>query len=348
MSRSGLNEDLRLIESAGNGLIVASSARQFGISDKVLRRLERDGQLLQVATGVYAPAVAYEQSNSWSQFEIRSRAWALSARNDGHAADFSAAAVLGLPMWGQPPDLPRLLRPGSAHRGHSRTPHGRIRYGWLPSPHQWLWSDVQVTSAAYTCIDVMRMGSRVQGLTIADYALAIGIPRERLGQIADKLKRYKGMTSVDWILTRADARSESPLESAGRLVCLVFDLPVVIPNPWILGGSSPRRVDLLLPDHGIILEADGGLKYNNRPDAAQVVTAQMDRERELRELDFDVLRFDAALALGRPALLAARIRRAIGRRKGRSIPSCWSCESPSGSPRELGAGWPTPQFRTQL
>ena len=345
MHRCALQEDLRLIESAGRGLVVASSAREFGISDKVLRRLERDGQLLQLASGIYAASGRYAASAAWSRFEMRSRAWALSTRNDGHAADFSAAAVLELPMWGAPPDLPRLLRPGSAHRGHSRTPNGRIRYGWLPSPHQWLWSGVQVTSVGYTCIDVMRMGSRLQGLTIADYALAVGISRERLWQIAANLKNYKGMQSVDWILTHADGRSESPLESAGRLACLVFDLPDVIPNPWILGGPSPRRVDLLLPDHGIILEADGGLKYNNRPDAARVVADQMERERELRELDFEILRFDANLALARPAVLAGRIRRCIDRRNGRPIPSCWSLEAPPGSPaRQLGAGWPTPQF----
>ena len=208
-----------------------------------------------------------------------------------------------------------------------------------------MWSGVQVTSAPYACIDVIRMGSRLQGLTVADYALAIGISRDELWRIAQHLQHYKGMESVHWVLARADARSESPLESAGRLTCHVFDLPEVVSNPWIYGGPSPRRVDLLLPEHGIILEADGGLKYNDRPDAARMVALQVERERELRELDFEVLRFDAALVLGRPAVLAGRIRKTIARRKGRAAPTCWSLESPQGfSGERLGAGWPVPGF----
>ncbi|QNK80802.1 type IV toxin-antitoxin system AbiEi family antitoxin domain-containing protein [Nakamurella sp. PAMC28650] len=349
METSALQEDLRLIGSTGHGLVIASTARDFGISDKVLRRLERNGLLMQLGSGIYAPVKSYDAATTWGRFDLRSRAWALSARNDGHAADFSAAAVLGLPMWGDPPVLPRLLRPGSAHRGHSRTPNGRIRYGWLPAPHQWRWSGVPVTSASYACIDVIRMSSRLQGLTIADYALAIGISRDQLWQIAEKLQHYKGMESVHWVLARADGRSESPLESAGRLACHVFDLPEVISNPWIHGGPSPRRVDLLLPEHGIILEGDGGLKYNDRPDAAKVVAQQVERERELRDLDFEVLRFDAALVLGRPAVLAARIRRTIARRSGRAVPTCWSLEAPPGfSGAGLGGGWPVPGFAHKI
>ena len=95
-----MQEDLRLIESTGHGLVVAATAREFGISDKVLRRLERDGSLKQLAGGVYTNSDSFESATKWEQFDLRSRAWTCSARNDGHAADFSAAAVLGLPMWG--------------------------------------------------------------------------------------------------------------------------------------------------------------------------------------------------------------------------------------------------------
>ncbi|SDO26079.1 hypothetical protein SAMN04515671_0344 [Nakamurella panacisegetis] len=343
---SALNEDLRLLDSTRRGLIVTSDAREFGISDKVIRRLERDGDLLQLSSGVYADRLRFEAASSWERFGLRSRAWTISGRRDASASDFSAAAILGLPMWGEPPDLPRVLRPGSAHRGHSRTPNGRIRFGWLPPHHRWPFSSVAVTSAAYACIDVIRMGSRLQGLTVGDYALAVGITPEQLWDVAENLKRYKGMQSVEWVLSRADRRSESPVESAGRLACLTFGLPEAVANPWIIGGAKPRRVDLLLPEHGIVLEADGQIKYNDRPDAATIVMDQNDREREIRDLDFDVLRFDAALAVGRPAELAGRLRRMIARRRGRRAPDCWSMQPPPGwSEPGLGQGWPDPTFR---
>ena len=344
-SSSALRDDLRLLGSTGHGLIVASQARNFGLSDKVLRRLERDGELRQLSSGVYVGREQYESQPPWPQFGLRSRAWTISSRHDAHAGDLSAAAVLGLPMWGGPPTLPRVVRPGSAHNGHARTPNGRIRYAWLPPQHRWPFAGISVTSAAYTCIDVIRMGSRLQGLTVADYALAVGITLEELRDIAEHLKLYKGMESVHWVLSRANHRSESPLESAGRLACLTFNLPEVVVNPWIIGGSKPRRADLLLPEHGIILEADGDVKFNDRPDAARIVMEQNDREREVRELGFDFVRFDASLALRRPAELVGRVRRLISQRKGRAAPDCWSIEPPPGwAEPGLGQGWPVPTF----
>ena len=310
---SALRQDLRLLESTQHGLIVASQARELGFSDKVLRRLERDDELCQLSSGVYVDRKWFDVQPAWSQFGLRSRAWTISSRHDAHAGDFSAAAVLGLPMWDQPPALPRIIRPGSAHNGHSRTPNGRIRYAWLPPQHRWPFSGISVTSAAYTCIDIIRMGTRLQGLTVADYALAVGITLEELYDIAEHLQFYKGMEAVHWVLSRATGRSESPLESAGRLVCLTFDLPEVVVNPWIIGGPKPRRGDLLLPEYGIILEADGALKFNDRPDAAQIVMEQNDREREIRDLGFDFVRFDASLAVAKRAELAGRIRRLITR-----------------------------------
>lgn len=338
-----------MIQGAGNGLILAASAQEIGISSKVLRRLHRDRQIVQLASTVYVDGDTFAAAGPWQQFDLKSRAWTASGRNDGHACDFSAAAVLGFPMWGEPPDLPRVLRPGSAHRGHSRTPHGRIRYGHLPPQHAWSIKESSVTSAAYACVDVMRMGSRLQGLTVADYALALGISRELLSHIASDLHLYKGIDAAAWVLTRADRRSESPLETAGRLACLAYDLPEVVANPWVLGGPVPRRVDLLLPDHGIVLEADGALKYDNRPDASQVIAAQVDRERELRDLEFEVLRFDASLAVARPAQLAGRIRRVIARRNGRTPPDCWTVDAPIGWPSlQLGAGWPVATYASRL
>ncbi|MET3803729.1 hypothetical protein ABIB25_000715 [Nakamurella sp. UYEF19] len=345
MGPEALDANLDLLQAVDHGLISTSRADEFGISARVLRRLVRDGQIMELATGVHVDRGTYVEASDWNQFDLRSRAWTLSGRNDGHACDFSAAAVLGFPMWGDPPDLPRVLRPGSAHRGHSRTPHGRVRYGWLPGQHQWQLGGSSVTSAAYASVDVIRMGSRLQGLTVADYALAVGIHREVLANIAENLCQYKGMDAVRWILPRADGRAESPLESAGRLVCLAFDLPTTVPNAWIVGGRIARRVDLLIPEHGIILEADGALKYNNRPDAARVVGQQTDREGELRDLGFDIVRFDAGLALARPGRLAGQIRRAMTKRRGRSNPSCWSLDPPAGwPPTGLGAGWPVPRF----
>ncbi len=177
-------------------------------------------------------------------------------------------------------------------------------------------------------MDLARYGSRLQGLMVADAVLASGTSIEVLADIIDNLDLYHGIRNARWVLEHADGRSESPLETTGRLVCIQFGLPPVVCNPWIVGRARARRADILLPDHGIILEADGSVKYNNRHDASQVVDDEKERDWELRALGFDVIRFGKRLALDSPAELAARVRRTMTLRKGRSSPTCWQLDSP--------------------
>lgn len=323
-----LPHDVRTMLREGRGIVVQKSTPNFGVPQQWVRRLAARGLLVELAKGSYAEASAFEIAGSWTQFALRTRAFIASRSDDTHACDFSALALLGLPTFDPPPAMPRGLRPGSAHVGRTTSRHGKVRYGWLPPAHRILRDGLATSDIAYTAVDVARHGSRLQGLMVADAALAGGSEREVLTDIIENLRLYRGIEAARWVVGHADGRSESPLETAGRLVCLQFDLPPVVTNPWITGTRAPRRVDLLLPDHGIILEADGAVKYNNRADAASVVHQEKERAWELTEVDFGVIRYNASLVYTRPTELVGRIRRLMALRRGHPAPTCWQLDPP--------------------
>lgn len=323
-----LPTDIRTMLRVGGGILAQRSTNRFGVPQQAVRRLADRGLLVELAKGTYAETAAFNGAGAWPQFGLRTKAFIASRSDDTHACDFSALPLLGLPTFDPPPGTPRGVRPGSAHTGRTTSRHGKVRYGWLPVGHRRRQDGLAVTDSAYTAVDVARHGSRLQGLMVADAVLAGGGQLEALTHVADNLRHYRGIESARWVIEHADGRAESPLETAGRLVCLQFDLPPVVVNPWITGTRTPRRVDLLLPDHGIILEADGGVKYNNRPDAASIVQQEKERAWELSEIDFGIIRYSAALAYARPAELVGRIHRLMTLRRGHAAPTCWQLDPP--------------------
>jgi len=99
-------------------------------------------------------------------------------------------------------------------------------------------------------------------------------------------------------------------------------------NVWIYGPGKPRRVDHLFPEHGIVIEADGAVKYNNRADAAEIVEDEKERHRWLERAGLSVIRYTNAMARNRPSEFLADLDRTIRERRGRPVPTCWSLEPP--------------------
>lgn len=324
----GLRSDLELVAELGSGLVTVAGCLAAGIPVRTVARLEEKGVLVRLAKGTYCDSEKYLRSTPWKQFELRTRAFVASLTVEAAACDHSALVFHDLPRLSAPPAVPHVLRDGSAHVGRTRTVNGTMRKGWCPPAYREEVKGVMCTDLAYTAVDIARLSGRRYGLIVADAALHAGVAIERLVHVAENLSLYKGVTGARWVIEHADARSESPLESAGRFILLSAKLPAAVSNPWITGGSKPWRADLLLPEYGIILEADGAVKYRNRADADLVVRAEKEREYELRQMGYEVIRFDRDLAYHRPAELVERIRKAIESRRGRPVPTNWQLTAP--------------------
>ena len=134
--------------------------------------------------------------------------------------------------------------------------------------------------------------------------------------------------TANWVVEHGDGRAESPLETLGRMAFLTYQREVPLSNVWFAVGPRRYRVDHYLPDDGIAIEGDGGTKYNDRPDAHQVVNAEKDRERDLRSVGVEFARYNYEVAMHRPMEILRRVDVAKRIRGNRPLPNCWSLDPP--------------------
>ncbi len=86
-------------------------------------------------------------------------------------------------------------------------------------------------------------------------------------QIEESLARSRGWPGVRQaraVLALASSLAESPLESITRLAMYDDDFP----EPQLQYYIGGRRIDLALPDHRLLIEADGRVKYRTPTDAS--------------------------------------------------------------------------------
>lgn len=202
--------------------------------------------------------------------------------NAGHAVSCTSAAILhGLPTLAVPARPVLTVSPGRpTHRAGARTA------ALLPDEVT-AWFGVPVTDIARTIVDSARHDRR-NGLLAADAALHEELVTVELIEAAlNSARSRRGIRQAREVLALAEPKAESPLETLTRLA--IHDSGLPMPEPQVEievpGRRRPLRVDLMWPEHRLILEVDGREKY--RDDA---LWDEKRRERALRRLGYTVER----------------------------------------------------------
>lgn len=313
----------------GGDVVTYADADAAGVPRAVVRRCAAQGDVIRVGKAAFVATERWQSASAWERFRLASIGFAMSAGPDVFLTGHAAALVHAIPVDGSPPTVPTAVRPGNPHTGLSRSAHGRVRSGYLPLAHQQQRHRVGVVSPAYTVVDIARHGTPVAGLMAADHVLHRGLHRDIPAALVRYMHAYPGIEKARWVLRHADSRCESPLETLGRYIFIRAGRPVPLSNVWIYGPGKPRRVDHLFPEHGVVIEADGAVKYNNRADAAEIVEDEKERHRWLERAGLSVIRYTNAIARNRPSEFLADLDRTIRERRGRPVPTCWSLEPPN-------------------
>ena len=331
-ARMGLLSDHRQVTSLlqrYGPVVHLRDADACGVPRSVLLRLQHRGDLLRIAKAAFVHAADFSAASGTEQFRLRAIGFGLCSGPDVHLTGAASALLLGLPLLTPPTGLPTGIRPGDPHIGHDRTPYGRTRHGHLPIVHRTTRSRVATVSPAFCAVDVARHAGSLDGLAITDAVLHGGVDRATVQLLIGQMLNYPGIASAQWASEHADPRCESPLETLGRYAFISAGLPPPLSNAWVWNGSQWFRVDHLLPEDGVVLEADGAVKYNNRSDADSVVAGEKERERLLRSAGFGVARYTWADAANRPWVIPARAREVAELRTGRPAPTCWQLDAPT-------------------
>ncbi len=320
-------------------MVTVAVARAAGVDPRRLHRLCAAGLLTLLMPGCFGATVA-AGVDEWEEFRLGARAFAGYCGPSAFLSGWSAAVTWRLPAIGRPPARHTAVRHVDAGHSVRNTPFGDLRAVVLAPGHARRAARVRVVSRAWAVADLARAGPILPALVAADAAAAAGAD---LTDATPHMEHWPGVGRARWVAEHADPRAESPLETLGRFTCLQFDLPLPVSNAWVGADEPEYRVDGLWPFHGAVFEADGALKYDNRPDASRIVARQGEREWRLRRLGLDVVRFGWDVAWRNRAELAGRFAVVLRDNAGRERPVRWWKHVPGvGAVEPEPADWPSP------
>jgi hypothetical protein len=221
-----------------------------------MRRLVRVGDWLAVDRGIRR----VRDADNADPDKDRVRAALLLAGNGAVAAGYAAAALHGIvgspagaPLWIA---VPRDRHP-ERRRGVRiiRTPVAGDDLVHVDS--------IPVTSVLRTLVDCARHGDQLPAVCLIESAARQGlVSLDAVRAAIGRIRGQRGSARAATALSRADLRSESPLETKARLLLLDAGLPYPEPQRHF-SPTDKRRIDLAYvapeggPYAGLAIEIDG-------------------------------------------------------------------------------------------
>lgn len=120
-----------------------------------------------------------------------------------------------------------------------------------------------VTGLARTIVDCALSLHPLEALVIADAALATGLAREDVIEHLAARPGARGARKARLVLDLADRGADSPWETWLRYVALRAGLPRPATQHAVETRLGTFYVDVAWPDHGVLAEFDGRVKYRD-------------------------------------------------------------------------------------
>jgi hypothetical protein len=239
------------------------------------------GSVVRVAQAVYASAAEWQRLPSWDRYAARVHAVALTRPGSVFCHE-SACVALQQPVFAEPAYVHVI--DGTA--ATSRVSAG-VRTHTMSSDREIVSvGGILVTSPAETAVDIARSRHPAVALAVADAVLRAdpGLTIEQLTAVNESRASSRGRRRARWVIPRADARAEKPLESISRAAIewLGFEEPEL---QWELRhpDGSIDRADFRWSASGVLGEADGRIKYSGEyGDPAEVYYEEKRREDRMR------------------------------------------------------------------
>ncbi len=256
----------------------------------VVRRPDRDRHLHRVRPGAYAQRAEWASLAPWDRYLARVHAAALTRP----AAVFcleSAAALQGMPVFGEPRDIHMLSADGTTRREGDVLIHGAQDGRAVVT-----LDGISMTARVDTALDLCRVLPPAFALAVADATLRMLSPGHAVDFSARgrAQRNRRGVRQLDWVQARATSVAESVGESVSRAVIewLGFEEPE-LQREFTYEGVRDRS-DFYWRRHRTLGESDGYGKYEAQSlEAAKShFVAEKRREDRLRRHEGGFIRWD--------------------------------------------------------
>jgi Transcriptional regulator, AbiEi antitoxin/Protein of unknown function (DUF559) len=304
------------VEEQLMGVQTTAQLLAAGLSAGQIRRLARDGVLVRLRPGVYAPAAAVtsvarpRDSNGHAALRLVAVLAATGSQSVG--SHRSAGRVYGLGLVGRDQEqVTEITRVPGGPGGHTARLGVLVHVARLPAEHVVSYRGVPLTSVPRTVIDLARTLPFAEGVAVADSALYARLTsKSDLSAVIGDCGRWPGLRRAREVTAFSDARSESVLESLSRAAFHQAGLPPPDLQVWIGDdGEVIGRVDFLWRRYRTIGEADGALK-DQTPARART---QLERDARLRAAGYEVVHFTWPQITRAPAQVVDEIQVAFRR-----------------------------------
>ena len=299
-----MNSELVDLAGTQGGVVSRAQARDLGVPSTQLGRPGAGLQLTRVRAGAYAITEVYDAADPVQRIVLKVAAERLVTGVDLVAVGPTAGLLHALPLIGPVParlHLAERKQDRPRHHGSSTTlsPEDVVDLSGIP-----------VATVARAALDVARQRGRLAGVVALDAALRKEVSKDELERALGRCTRWPGVRHARAALDFADGRSESPLESMGRVRFDEHGLPAPDLQVWLGDDHGPiARVDQYWEQQRTIAEADGALKYASPAD----LFAEKRREDRLRTAGFEVVRYTWDEILRTPEVVVARVLAAFDR-----------------------------------
>ncbi len=259
-----------IVVPAPGSLLRPSPAVLIQTADAALAGVRLNDHV-RVRPGVHTPRPEWERLQPWEHYLARVHAYALVNPRAVFALE-SAAALLGLPLFGHPRHI-HTLDVGGTSRAY-----GDVRvHATTDGVRTVTDAGISTTAVGETSIALMRALPLAFGLAVGDAALARGVGIEELWTIAGGSASRRGSRSLRWLLPRVTADSESVGESVSRAVIewCGFATPEI--QTQLNVEHHTYRLDFFWRSARIAGESDGYGKYAGD---ASTATAALIREKQ--------------------------------------------------------------------
>ena len=281
--------DLEAIARTTGGVLRRAHLDALGLTPFDIRELLASRALARVHRDLYRLPTPDDAPDAAFRAAVRG----VHLRHDRRVITGSAALALhGLPLVGGE----RLVDVAFDHTGGSSA-RSIVRTVAMPPQEQiQALSTGRVARPARAALDAARLHSLVAGVVGADAALRDGWANPgELAAVVATMEGLHGVSRSRLAVALASAESESPGESWSAVVMHQHGIPaprrqqVFTDRRGVIG-----RVDFWWPEHGVIGEFDGRVKYGRELAGGvphEVLWGEKRREDRLRGLDLAVVRW---------------------------------------------------------
>lgn len=267
---TGVDDDTVNVTRVAGDLLRPSPATLVRTADAALLAIRlRDH--VRVRPGIHTPAQEWEQLAPWERYLARVHAYAL-VNPDAVFCLESAAALLGLPLFGHPRHI-HTIDVGGTSRAY-----GDVRvHASTDDCNAVTDAGISATGLAETSVALMRVLPPAFGLAVGDAARARGVGSEDIQALASASSARRGRSLLRWLIPRLTPYSESVGESVSRAVIewCGFATPEIQTEMTV--ERHPYRLDFFWRAARVAGESDGYGKYSGD---AEATTAALIREKQ--------------------------------------------------------------------